>query len=492
MKNNTLMLLMLVLVFTVLIRLIPNLYTNNIFSNDAWPLKHLTEYIIRNPRLDSQILSEVYGHHIKWPLSILESVIYIHITGIPHEYFFKFIGVTILSIAMFLSVYLLAKEYSCNYKSCLMASLAVSLLPSFTLYTSAYLKEFYSHTLIPILLYLTIKRSRLKLVILSVIFSIVLVMSHPLASAMSIAILGSYLYTSFVISFRSRGKFYFRFEHILTMLFLAIVYTLYTIFIAKPLVTLSLSDLAVLSTYVTTVYLAYLFLGGLGSITLISVASFLASVSIIYTITVPTNNLLLLFYVLPPIISIAYRVRRDFLGRIKVAVLLPIAVLFLYISTYMVEALGIIHRVLNYFVYVFIPVAIDIAENRRKTSITIILLLSLITILCSISSTLNYNPYTFYWRYGEHDNIFKDFIDEYAVNISIYGDPKYSYMTLKISNIPMTAIKDLCRLQGLIVLSKDNCVYGIPITPVDIYRISCDLSKGKSIVYSSGYLHVFA
>jgi len=492
MKVNNLVLFVVVLLFTVLIRLMPSLYTNNLFSNDVWPLKRLTEYVLKNPRVDIYSLSEIYGHHVFWPLSSVESIMYIHVTGMSSDYFFKFAGVTILSIAVSLSVYLLARRYSYKYRCCLIAPLAVSLLPSFTLFTSAYLKEFYGYVLTPILLYLAIHESRSRLPILPILFSIALVLSHPLASAMCIAILCSYLYVNLVDSLRGREKFKVRSQHIAAILSLAIAYTLYTTYIAEPLIHFSLMDLAILGIYAIAVYLAYLFLGGVASAPLIAIASLLASISIIYTITAPIDNPLSLFYVIPPVISIAYRVRERSLGRIRVAVLLPIAVLFLYISTYMVEALGIIHRIVNYLMYAFIPMAIDIARNGRKVGAAIFLTLVLTTIICSLASTLNHNPYTFYWRYGEYDSVFKNFIEAHTLSANIYGDPKYSYMTPKIVGIPIAVVKEFCELPDFLVLSMDNLVYGIPITSVDLYKFSCDLFKDRSVVFNVGYLYVLA
>ncbi|MEM2512674.1 MAG: hypothetical protein QXX61_06015, partial [Ignisphaera sp.] len=160
--------------------------------------------------------------------------------------------------------------------------------------------------------------------------------------------------------------------------------------------------------------------------------------------------------------------------------------------TYMVEALGIIHRIVNYFVYAFIPMGIDIPKNSRKISTAILLILVLATITCSLASTLNHNLYTFYWRYGGYDNVFKNFIEVHALSINIYGDPKYSYMTPKIVGIPITIIKELCEEPDFLVLSRDNLVYGIPITPVDLYKSPCDLFMNRSVVFNVGYLYVFA
>ncbi|MEM2201588.1 MAG: hypothetical protein QW162_06915 [Ignisphaera sp.] len=492
MKTSHIVLYAVVLLFTVLIRLAPSLYTNNVFSNDVWPLKRLTEYMLKNPNANIYSLYEIYGHHVFWPISVLQGIVYIHVTGIHLDYFFKFAGVAILSIGMFLSVYLLAKRYSYEYRCCLAASLVITLLPSFTLFTSAYLKEFYGYALTPILLYLSIHGSRSRLPLLPILISVALVLSHPLASAMGIAILCSYLYVNLVSSLKDRKKFNIRFEHIVAIVSLAMVYALYSTFIAKPVIPISLTDLVILGIYAIAVYLAYLFLGGVTSTSLIAIASLLASTSIIYTITVPINNILLLLYVIPPIISIAYRVREGSLGRIKSAVLLPIVVLFLYIPTYMVEALGIIHRIVNYFVYAFIPMGIDIPKNSRKISTAILLILVLATITCSLASTLNHNLYTFYWRYGGYDNVFKNFIEVHALSINIYGDPKYSYMTPKIVGIPITIIKELCEEPDFLVLSRDNLVYGIPITPVDLYKSPCDLFMNRNIVFNVGYLYVFA
>ncbi|MEM1643779.1 MAG: hypothetical protein QXS70_05220, partial [Desulfurococcaceae archaeon] len=79
-----------------------------------------------------------------------------------------------------------------------------------------------------------------------------------------------------------------------------------------------------------------------------------------------------------------------------------------------------------------------------------------------------------------------------AVNVIMYGDHKYSYITPEIKSVSLTMVREICGLREFIVLSRENYVYGIPFSPVDFYKLPNDLLKCRSIVFNEGYLHVLA
>ncbi|MEM2383585.1 MAG: hypothetical protein QW521_05440 [Desulfurococcaceae archaeon] len=494
MKANTAILFTLALLFTVMVRLSPIIYTGVFFSNDVWPLIRLAEHIIENPSVGIYSLTGEYGYHSAYPFSTLECIVYTLVTGMSLDCFFKYAGTVVLSITMFLSVYVLAMRFSHSYRPRLLASLAISLIPSFTIYTSAYLKEFYGYALTPLALCIAMRGSKLRIPLLLPlsILSLALVMSHPLASAMSIAILFSYLYVNYVYFLKGRELLRVNSGCLLAVLLSATAFILYTSTIAKLPIVVSVNDVLVFTVYSLVVYLAYLFVSELGSGFLIALVSLPALTSFFYTATAPVSVIPLALYIAPLAFSTAYKTWVRALDGVKEAVLLPIATLFLYILTYMVEALGFIHRVVNYLVYALIPIGINVGEKCSKVGLAVFTLLAVSTATCSMLVAINQDPYTFYWRYGEYDFILKYFTKTLAVNVTMYGDPKYSYMTPEIKSISLTMVREICGLREFIALSRENYVYGIPFTPVDFYKLPNDLLKCRSIVFNEGYLHVLA
>lgn len=494
MKANTAILFTLALFFTVMVRLTPTIYTGVFFSNDVWPLVRLAEYILENPSVGIYSLTKVYGYHVEYPFSILECAAYTLVTGISLDWFFKYVGTMVLSTAMFLSVYMLATRFSHNYRSRLLASLSISLIPSFTIYTSTYLKEFYGYSLIPFMLYLVMCGDKLRIprLLPLLILSLALVMSHPLASAMSTAILFSYIYVDYTCFLKRRKLLRVNSGYLIAVLLLAIAFTLYTHTIARPPIRVSVNDILVFAVYSLAIYSAYFLISELGSGFLIALVSLPALASFLYTTTTPVSVIPLALYTAPLAFSTAYKTWVKALDELKKAVLLPTATLSLYILTYMVEALGVIHRVVNYLVLALIPIGISLGENSGRVGLALFTLLAVATATCSMLAAFNQDPYTFYWRYGEYDVVLKHFTKTLATDATIYGDPKYSYMTSEITSISLASVRELCGLRGLIVLSKDNYVYGIPLTPVDFYRLPSNLLECRSIVLNAGYLHVLA
>ncbi|MEM2024955.1 MAG: hypothetical protein QXW94_01530, partial [Desulfurococcaceae archaeon] len=359
--------------------------------------------------------------------------------------------------------------------------------------TSAYLKEFYGYTLIPLILYLAASReNKLRGWLALSILSTALVLSHPLASAMCTAVLFSAAYADFAWKIRARKPLELSSRYLVCCMLLFSAFAIYSTATTKLPLRMSAYDLSSLGLYAVAVYLAYLFLGRLGSSLLMAFAALPAVISLLYTVTAPISVVPFALYIVPLISSATYKSAELPAGRLRAGVLLPIATIFLHILSYAVEAVGIVHRVANYLVFALILMSISLGESNSRSSLAVFTLLAVITAGCTATVTLGEDPYTFYWRYGEYDVVLGDLVKLKAIDAPISGDPKYAYMVPEVVEIsPLTAV-DLCRQRGLAVLSRGNYIYGVPISPVDFIKLPSSLPNCRSVVFNAGYLHVLS
>lgn len=477
---------------TMLIRLIPTLYTGNIFSNDVWPLVRIANHVMSNPNDRLFGLAQTYGHHIYWPSAVIESVMYSLVTDVDIALFYRFIGVSMLSIILAIIAYLLLKKRHRSFWASIAAVLSISLIPSFTLYTSAYLKEFLGHALLAVLIYTVLYISEaVPSMFLVILASSSLVLSHPLTTAMFIAIVFGYVYVNIAGFIKKKEKSDIRLCALVALSVAAILYTIHLFIVARPVTPTNMDDIVMLSIYAITGYLSYILLGGRITGILLGLFVALAFIPTLHTITV-TFSVLLVLLVIPPLLSVPYDVRDDALGKVKVSVLLTVAIVFIYISTHMVEALGIIHRVFNYLVYALIIVISNISESHRKVCSVALLALLSINVLSIVATLTGANPYTFYWVYRDFDVKLITFVDAFSQNVSIYSDPKYSQASKLINPIPPQYALKLCDIMGAVVMNTDNYRFGLPLTAIDFVKPPLNLSVCRSRVYDNGYGYVFA
>lgn len=84
--------LVLTLFIAVLVRVMPTLYTGNVFSNDSWLLIHVAEHVLENPTAKLFGLTKEFGYHILYPSAIVESIIYTCVAGVDVITFYRLLG----------------------------------------------------------------------------------------------------------------------------------------------------------------------------------------------------------------------------------------------------------------------------------------------------------------------------------------------------------------------------------------------------------------
>lgn len=487
---------MLVVLISILIRVVPTLYTNNVFSNDSWPLLHASNYVLLHPNEKIFSLSREFEHHVLYPVAIVESALYVLITGTSVDVFYKLVGVVLLTLAMALSAYILAKYLSYSYKASILSTLALTLVPWFTTYTSAYLKEFYAHALLLLLIYVVAKMRKPcgGFLALLLIISTALVFSHPLTTLMAVAILASWFFVNLVHFALWRHRLTVSYSMAIASVTVLLMHLVHSLVLAREFVVINAEDVAMLVLYAGGIYGCYVLLGKASSI-LIVPAFVLSTIAILKVITVPLAYTAF-FFIAPPVLLLSMG-SEDISGdsdasRLATSALLVVAVIFVFISTYMAELLSVLHRVLNYVIYAAVPVAALLAERYgRLWSILSGVLLAL-SILVAITVAAGANPYTFYWRYTDHDTMLTAFLEEHT-ELSVFGDPKYSQASRAVNSIPVHVLRNLCTFgEGALVASRDDLKYGVPLSPVDFFKLDDSVLLCRSRVFDSGYVYVFA
>jgi hypothetical protein len=167
---------------------------NAVFSTDSWPLIRLTQLLVENPWIKVMALS---NRHAKWPSAILFSTVFVEVSGVSVYDFYAFLGAPVVAFTLAILLYVVLGGVFEELPRAL-SLLALLVYPSFTLFTSAYLKEVYAYPLAVLTLYLSMHTNKLSRWIGVLIASIALTLSHPLTSLIVIVYSLTVIYVDFV------------------------------------------------------------------------------------------------------------------------------------------------------------------------------------------------------------------------------------------------------------------------------------------------------
>lgn len=485
MKSNS-RLLVLVLSLIALSRITPSVLSNNVFSTDTWPLIRLAEKLVENPSVGVFSLDT---HHAKWPLSTIMSLVYTGICGVDVISFYKYIGVLIPVFSLTLLFYLLLGLTSSGLPRSL-GLLALLVYPSYTVFTSAYLKEVYAYPLLLVYLYLVLSRRERSVWAVLLITAIALSLSHPLASLMALASTSTLLYIWIVerARFGPGSSVDYR-GMVLSILLLGATYILHARLVGVYYV-FTIVDLLVLGAYTMVLYGLYFTIHG-DERGFNTPGYLLLGVSIIaYILLVKTPVLThtTILYALPLVILVLPVQGRRWERGFYTSILLPIAIGVLYTLTYAKWMASITHRFLNYLVY---PLGFKLAyyaSIKPRTVFTLLLVFLATSTIVYYSVSTGSDPLTFYWRYTMEDTSLKGFIEGYKeTGVQMIGGAKYSYL------LGLTLDLELARLQVssslrrdvLLLLDSRELVYGVPVSPIYYIYLKPDIYYCNSLVYNS-------
>lgn len=470
--------LYLVLLVAILIRLYPTIATGQPFSTDVWPLIRLCELLLSNP--DYRIWDHVVlgGYHNRWPAVLLEGAIYVRVSGLGTEDFFRYVGVVATTTVLVLTLYSLTRRLW-GATAATLSTLALVSVPSLAIFTSATLKEVYAYPLTLVFLLLVTRYPAMWGLTVVVLLSLALSASHPLTPLILIASLISYIYVTLVGLIQgSRTPLNYPRTLLKPLVVLGLVYTLYTVLYGagglpyKP----GLGDYVNLALIAIAVYGWYAMVGE-------SVAKSTPLIALVVgAILVSTGyralgELWLYAYVAPLALSLLLAAMLNPSERHLVAsIILPITVGTLYIATALPTLTTLVHRILNYLSSV-IAIAIGYLTSRSESSrvcAAVAVGISLASCVAVVLSTVaGVNPLTFYWTYseGEVTGILK-----HIVKLStggVCGDVKVAYLASYTVDVDTTC--GLKLLKGLsagrpTILYRGNLRLGYVLSPLDVFR----------------------
>lgn len=470
-------------------RTIPSLLNNAVFSTDSWPLIRLTQLVVENPWI--RVLS-LGNRHAKWPSATLFSAVFTEVTGVGVYDFYAFLGAPLMALALAILLYAVLGGVSEGFPRA-MSLLALLVYPSFTLFTSAYLKEVYAYPLALLLLYFTLRASKLPKWIGVLIASITLVLSHPLTPLVVIAYSLTLIYVELVDELKAgvKGGVGRWWSLLVTAILTSTLYALHASSAGPAYVFTSL-DIAVLLAYAAFTYTTYFLLRGSGwgfciFALLVALASVIAYSALIEGVPI---GLSIIPYCLPIVLLLTGLREQAGGGRGSSApLLLPLGTGVLYTLTYAKWLSSITHRFLNYLV---IPLALSIGKYsgvkpRLAALITLILVFS--GFVATLNASTGRDPLLFYWRCSEVDVALEEFIEKYSAR-SVLAGAKYSYMLgeeLTSTGLDVvSALRSCASTSGaLLVISYEELVHGVPFSPLHYVKPVAGIFNCKSLVYSS-------
>ncbi|MEM2021704.1 MAG: hypothetical protein QXP80_05725, partial [Zestosphaera sp.] len=382
--------------------------------------------------------------------------------------------------------------------------LVLTSIPSFTMFTSATLKEVYSYPLATTSITLASKDFRGPTVAILVLVFITLTMSHPLTPLMTVVFTSSYVFVVLVKRLEGlRPSTSSVRKASLAALVLCSTYTAYMLVYGWEGLKYKLgpSDLLVLSAFGVAVYGWYAILGRNSarlSLILILPAVITATLT---GIRVPADYSIAL-YVTPLTLLLTLLLAT---GRgcgdpssETTPLTLPIVVAVLYVTLASPPLTSIIHRILNYLTLtaVMTPVILVRRGGIPRACVTAVVLVSLLVGVTSVVNAAVYgDSLTFYWRYGESEVIGLSHLVKYVGDAVLCGDAKIQYLLS-----PGLSAGIVCGFrftQGYItntptVLYTDNFRFGYVLSPLDVYSIkglNC-LSMSKNLLYSNDRIFI--
>ncbi|MEM4470035.1 MAG: hypothetical protein QXE66_02410 [Desulfurococcaceae archaeon] len=496
---------LLIILHAAIVRLIPVLVTGMPFSNDVWPLIRIAQALNNGTSIGALYGDPVYGHHAQWPFSVLMAMLYSNVAGISPLFYYQYVGTCLVGLVLALLAYVLGNRLFGEHAEPALFALALSAYPSFVLYTSAFLKEVYAHLIALAFLIWVLTSSRWGAYFLAPVFTVSLVLGHPLPSIILALVLALHYVDERVQAFRGRKapeRVSWRLAALALVLLVATI--AYNAVVVKEWpILLNSVDAMLLITYAVTVYAAYVLLGDGGSSCLFGALATAAIVITVRAITSPLSYSLLL-YVAPPLTvflaSTIKSVRRSGDSSLRAVTATPLLLIistgFLYITTYFTQVLGLLHRLLNYLVYVTAVLMAGMARRSIGKTAAIACACVAITLASVCTASTGLDPLLFYWKYSKVDGELEVYIARFLAGAGIHGDPKYSYFMAGLVNyIPLNALVDTCRWldrsQDLLLLSSSDLKYGIPVSPVDFVKIGENVFTCGDLVFNAGDIWLF-
>ena len=479
-------LVVIVVAFSLLLRILPTFSTGEPFSTDVWPLIRITRTLIQT-NMPIFCDSTYGGYHNHWPATVLLASVVSGYTGLEPITVFRVVHEAV-ALVFGLLVYTIAKRREGKILAYIIASFTLPLL----VFTSSLLKEGLGYVFFMLTVYLIMERRHWSLLVLALSL---LILSHPLATVMLTAALIGVLIISILEGVeRAEVKILG-----LGALFLITVGGTYNIlYAAKPLGLEALmwsSNAALFLSYVLAVYGSFFLLRGstrLYSLLFLAGIS-LASLVVFTGITplgraMPSTSYLYLFSVAAAL-AVYLLSRKKTIGTLfSYSLVLASITLLVYSFVGNPAYSWVSHRLVNYLILSSAIAAAHIMPRSRSHEAVVAgigFAVALSAVLLAPSLYTGDDPLLFYWFYPKSFTTSMDFlISRINSGTNVIGDERVNYYA-EYYGLRPNRLLELRLLQGqrvegkyLLVLTPDNAKYGFPIA-LTLYNAREVIGKTK-------------
>ncbi|MDW8011104.1 MAG: hypothetical protein RMH84_05890 [Sulfolobales archaeon] len=470
-------LVLVLVVVSALIRILPPLVAGSYFSTDVWPLIKSTSKIVENPEIKIWNHEELGDYHNRWPASILSGAVYSVITGSDSSTFFRYTGVTTISICLTLLTYATLAKFV-GERRAFASSLALSALPSFTVFTSVVLKEVYSYPIAASITSIFVSNPGRVTWVVALLLSLALVTSHPLTPLVLASAIASYVFCLRVKEVRLREK-RGELHAVLLSTALLLIYSIYGAIYAWEGLAYKLGPQDVLSLVAIAVVVYGWYALNRGSDVVSSLVVTPLALAAIVTGLTGVLKLSLLPYVLAPATLLLTLLKKEPETRNPVSLVpssinLPVATATLHIFLAQPVLIPIAYRILNYLTY---PAVLSLSTVKLSSRVIAYVQLAALAfgLAYSAAALAAGDPTIYYWVYREPEVVGLMSTSRYFNHVC--GDAKVYYLVSMESGVEVGSLCGIEVLRELkivapLILYLDNFRYGYVLSQVDVLPVS--------------------
>ena len=509
------------------LRLYPTFLSGLPFSTDAWGPIRNAEVLMRYTPTSIGNDKIFDGYNNYWPANSIFGIIFSYTTGLRLMDAMA-IGIPLAGALTILILYVLVGRICRNSEIAFLSSILLAVAYPYVLFTAGVTKETYANPLYVLILLIFLGCGGWRDLLLSIIVSAALVMSHHLTALTTIAILASIMLV--IEAFRlQRGFTLDKFSVLLTSILLLITILYFNLYAWNGLkITITLSNILSAASYQVIAFISAFhfisnpksysrkrtFLSCLLSIILVFLIILLATEKPIVSGApiLPRHYLIYAtpFILISPLVVLGFSVIRDLGGEkyiVPIFWLTPLLGLEGY-AVFGNSPLGLVlaYRILN---FIWLPLAIisafgiyKLLINRKTSKFTVYLLILLILALNSYNfyaSIIIQERYLgYFWLYTQQEYVASEWITRVA-NQTITGDVKTSYLLNSYFNVYTNPEEGLQYLIGdrdqitlftyKQMLRNGYVLYGG--YSMDLPRDWIGRLNGLNLIYSNGQVEIY-
>ena len=524
-RSSLAYILFIVLVIGLVFRLTPTTVFNEPYSTDVWPLIKISRKLLENPNL--KIFDDRFfdGYNNRWPGVVLSTTVISIITDLDIFTVYRYLHPIIVITTFSILVYILLQTLCGNKKLCSIGLLYFLSVPSLIVFTSALLKEVYAYAFLYILLIYALRKwsSLRREVLLILIVSLALTITHYFVTLIAVGILGSTL-IAYLIAKAMGHLGSFEKDHIISqiisiLLIISLTFSTYYSLVGHTAfkIKFAIYDLLPYLFYSIFVFGSYtLYLRhGKGFIPKIIILSIVSSLLILaIALGVPMlsgleiRSNVIPYYIVPVALPFILFINRESSRQYLLNYLLNGILLFMMINTLFIvfsrpEFSTIFHRIANYLVLANTLLIVSrLSITRRKTVKVIAPALSIVSLIFGgivvMGVATGMDDLVYYWTYREPEIYGFNYALKYSTDEMILsGDAKASYYISIDRSVDESIVLKAQYTnyhidnRSIVILYKDNYVWGYVVS-LSVYKIDRFIDQLTSIyrIYDNSYVNI--